>query len=167
MIKDFRFLVTVCSILVTIACTGGNSLAQTIVNPDSALQTILINLEGTSLSLSQAQQYALENSTSVKQAEAVYLASLGTLRRERGTFDPEFFLSFNYEDQKIPSASRATTLSTVALITKIPYVFTAVIAGQMLQEGKLNVFSLGVAIFILTSILVSSIVMFIQKRPAQ
>ena len=121
MIKDFRFLVTVCSILVTIACTGGNSLAQTIVNPDSALQTILINLEGTSLSLSQAQQYALENSTSVKQAEAVYLASLGTLRRERGTFDPEFFLSFNYEDQKIPSASffaGAPVLSTQQTETK-------------------------------------------------
>jgi len=67
-------------------------------------------------------------------------------------------------NQKIPSTSRATTLSTVALITKIPYVFTAIVAGQMLQEGKLNVFSLGVAIFILMSILASSLMMFIQKN---
>lgn len=115
MIKYYRLLFNACLIIITITCTARNSLAQTLVNPDSALQTILNNLEGTSLSLSQAQQYAKENSTSVKQAEAVYLASIGTLRRERGTFDPEFFFSFNYEDQKIPSASffaGASVLST-------------------------------------------------------
>ena len=91
------------------------SRAQTIVNPDSSLQIILNDLKGTLISLSQSQEYAKENSTSVKQAEAVYLASLGVLRRERGVFDPEFFLSFNYEDQKIPTASffsGATVLST-------------------------------------------------------
>jgi outer membrane protein len=81
------------------------SEAQTIVNPDSALQVILNNLKGMSISISQAQEYAKENSTSVKQAEAAYLASLGTLRRERGTFDPEFYFRLNYENQKTPSAS--------------------------------------------------------------
>ena len=89
--------------------------AQTIVNPDSSLQIILNDLKGIQISLSQSQEYAKENSTSVKQAEAVYLASLGVLRRERGVFDPEFFLSFNYMDQKIPTASffsGATVLST-------------------------------------------------------
>ena len=43
------------------------------------------------------------------------MSSLGTLRRERGTFDPEFFLNLNYSDQEIPSASffaGATVLST-------------------------------------------------------
>jgi outer membrane protein len=94
--------------------------AQTVVNPDSSLQMILNNLKGTPISISQAQEYAKDNSTSVKRAEAVYLASLGTLRRERGAFDPEFYFSLNYEDQKVPSASffaGASVLSTKTTTT--------------------------------------------------
>lgn len=62
----------------------------------------------------------LKKSTSLRQSEAVYLASLGTLRRERGEFDPEFFLNFKYEDQKIPTASffaGASILSTQQMVT--------------------------------------------------
>ena len=51
------------------------SKGQEIVNPDSALQTILNKLQGEKLSLAQAQEYAAKNSTSLKQAEAGYLAS--------------------------------------------------------------------------------------------
>src|SRR3989337_4482618 len=72
-------------------------------------------MAGTSISLIQAQEFAGKNSTAVKQAEAVYLAALGTLRKERGGFDPEFFLSLNYENQKTPAASffsGASVLST-------------------------------------------------------
>jgi outer membrane protein TolC len=79
--------------------------AQTAVNPDSALQVILNNLKGTPLSLIQAQGYSEKNSTSLKQAEAAYLAAKGVLRRERGNFDPEFFFNINYESEKIPQAS--------------------------------------------------------------
>ena len=79
--------------------------AQTVINPDSALQTILNNLKGTSLTLAQATEYASQNSVSLKQSEAVYLAAKGTLRKERGYFDPEFFFNINYENQKIPQAS--------------------------------------------------------------
>lgn len=79
--------------------------AQTSVNPDSSLQAILTGLEGSELSLSQAQQYALKNSTSVRRAEAEYLAYAGSLRRERGSFDPELFFKLNYEDIKEPTAS--------------------------------------------------------------
>ncbi len=89
--------------------------AQTVVNPDSALQTILNNLKGTPISLFETEEYAKNNSTSVKQAEAVYLGALGTLQRERGSFDPEFYFNINYEDQKIPAASffsGASVLST-------------------------------------------------------
>ena len=91
------------------------SQSQNIVNPDSALQKILNELEGEELTLDQAQKYAEKNSTSYKLAEATYLASLGTLRRERGTFDPLFFLNLNYDDQKVPAASffsGAAVLST-------------------------------------------------------
>lgn len=116
MTSHCRFLATASFItIILFAFTSKMLIAQTVVNPDSALQIVLNNLEGTSLSLSQAQLYAKNNSTAVKQAEAVYLSSLGTLRRERGTFDPEFFLNLNYRDQEIPSASffaGAAVLST-------------------------------------------------------
>ena len=42
--------------------TSPSIYAQTTVNPDSALQIILDELEGTALSLSQAQNYALKKS---------------------------------------------------------------------------------------------------------
>ena len=81
------------------------SKAQNIVNPDSALQIILDNLKGTQLTLIQAEEYAKDNSTSVKIAEAGYKASQGVLRRERGAFDPEFYFNLNYSSNKNPEAS--------------------------------------------------------------
>lgn len=81
------------------------SQAQTSVNQDSSLQAILNGLEGTELTLSQAQEHALKNSTSIRRAEAGYLAAAGSLRRERGFFDPELFFRINYEDIKEPTAS--------------------------------------------------------------
>ncbi|RJP62399.1 MAG: TolC family protein [Ignavibacteriales bacterium] len=90
-------------------------LAQASVNPDSALQKILLSHKGTKLSLADAKQSALENATSVEAAEAQYLAAVATVRRESGFFDPEFFFSYNYVDQKMPAASffaGANTLST-------------------------------------------------------
>jgi len=75
------------------------------VNPDSALQTILEKLEGTPLPLQEAVKHALEKSTSVRRAEAVYLAARGTVRRESGAFDPELFFSLNHLNQEQPTAS--------------------------------------------------------------
>lgn len=81
------------------------SNAQTVTNPDSALTKILQEIEGASLTLSEARQYALKNATSVRRAEANYLAAKGTLRSERGGFDPEFYFSLNYQDLEEPTAS--------------------------------------------------------------
>lgn len=78
---------------------------QVIINPDSTLHAILDELEGTSITLSQAQQYALNNATAVRRAEAIYMAASGSLRRERGSFDPEFFFNLNYQDFEEPTAS--------------------------------------------------------------
>lgn len=91
------------------------SNSQNIVNPDSALQIILNDLKGEQLTLAQAQEYAKINSTSLKQAEASYMASLGSLRSARGYFDPVFFFNLNYNDQQTPTASffsGASVLST-------------------------------------------------------
>ncbi len=102
------------SLLVVLVLLQNNN-AQNIVNPDSALQIILNNLKGTKLTLLETEQFAKENSTSVKIAEASYKASVGALRRERGAFDPEFYFNLNYQNNKIPMASffaGASVLST-------------------------------------------------------
>ncbi len=59
-------------------------------------------------------------------------------------------------NREIPSKFRATTLSTVALITRIPYVVLAIIAGSMLEQGRINVFNFILGAAIILSILVSS-----------
>lgn len=59
-------------------------------------------------------------------------------------------------NREIPSKYRATTLSTVALITRIPYVLLAIIAGSMLEQGRINVFNFILGCAIILSILISS-----------
>lgn len=85
-------------------------------NPDSALTTILNELEGTSLPLLEAVQHALENATAVRSAEATYWAARGTVRRERGFFDPQLFFNLNHDDLEEPTASFFSGAPT--LITK-------------------------------------------------
>jgi len=74
-------------------------------NPDSALQSILEQLEGTPLALENAVQQGLKSAAPLREAEAAYLAARGAVRREKGAFDPELFLSFDYFDDELPSAS--------------------------------------------------------------
>jgi hypothetical protein len=86
-------------------CTPVVPAQQLVVNPDSALHSILRNIEGESLALEAAVASALKHATSVRTAEAAYLSASGSLRRERGVFDPEIFFGLNYEDQETPTAS--------------------------------------------------------------
>lgn len=58
-------------------------------------------------------------------------------------------------NQEIESKYRATALSTVALLTKIPYVLLAIIAGKMIDQQKLPLFMLSVGIVILLSVVLS------------
>lgn len=55
----------------------------------------------------------------------------------------------------IPSRDRATTLSTVALFTKIPYALTAILAGVLAQNGQLWIFNIGVGVAIGLLVLIS------------
>ena len=80
-------------------------LAQSPVNPDSALQKVLDELQGTPLSLREAVQNALQKATAVRTAEASLLAARGVARREAGAFDPSVFFSLDYVDQEFPTAS--------------------------------------------------------------
>lgn len=52
-------------------------------------------------------------------------------------------------NREIESKDRTTTLSTVSLMSKIPYVLTAIIAGRMIEDGTFALFNVGVAALIL------------------
>lgn len=56
-------------------------------------------------------------------------------------------------NREIPSEYRSTTLSTVALISKIPYIVTAMIAGGLAEGGQFNLFYIGVIGFLLLMVL--------------
>ncbi len=55
-------------------------------------------------------------------------------------------------NREIPSQDRATTLSSMALLAKIPYAATAVLAGQLVEQGRFWLFSLAVAVVVLVFI---------------
>lgn len=102
LIKFCRIIFFVSLIILTFS---SEIISQDIMNPDSSLQVILNKLEGDNLSIQEAKDFALKNATSVKSAEAVYLAAKGSLRKERGYFDPEFYFSLIYQDLQEPTAS--------------------------------------------------------------
>jgi len=56
-------------------------------------------------------------------------------------------------NREIPSEYRSTTLSTVALISKIPYIVTAMIAGGLAENGQFNLFYMGVIGFLLLMVI--------------
>ncbi len=61
-------------------------------------------------------------------------------------------------NKRIKSKYRATTLSTVALMTKIPYVLIAVAAGRMVENGTLTVFNLWAGILIVSAAFANSLI---------
>lgn len=63
-------------------------------------------------------------------------------------------------NREIESKHRATALSTVALLAKIPYVLLAILAGKMIETQQLNLFMAGVG----SVILISVISTFILKK---
>lgn len=75
------------------------------VSPDSGLQVILNSLEGKAITLSEASELAMKNSTAIGRAEAFYMATSGNLKRQRGYFDPEFYFNLYYNDLDIPTSS--------------------------------------------------------------
>src|SRR5258706_8192320 len=88
-----------------VGAAGMASAQTTTLNPDSVLRTILKGIAGTHLPLNEAIRQGLANATSVRRAEAAFQAAQGTVRRERGVFDPELFFNLYYEDDNIPTSS--------------------------------------------------------------
>lgn len=74
-------------------------------NPDSALQVKLAQIGGEKIHLERAVSLALENASAVREARARLLAARGEVRREKGGFDPELFLSLERSGNDTPGAS--------------------------------------------------------------
>lgn len=100
----FRIL-TFSSGLLLVGCTQFASGQVRDFNPDSLLQYVLDELEGTPLSLREATNESLQKSTTVRTAEAVYMAAMGASQREAGIFDPQLFFSLSRLEDKQPTAS--------------------------------------------------------------
>ena len=67
-------------------------------------------------------------------------------------------------NKEIPSANRATTLSTISLITKIPYVLVAVVAGKAVEQGQLKAFNSYVGLVIFGGILIGLLINYISGK---
>ncbi|MGD8395393.1 MAG: TolC family protein [Candidatus Eiseniibacteriota bacterium] len=74
-------------------------------HPDSALAQVIERLAGAPLELEEAVRLALQNGTSVGEAEAALRAAEAALRRERGAFDPELFASVERSSDDQPTTS--------------------------------------------------------------
>jgi outer membrane protein TolC len=102
MAGKFIVIAALAAMILSTAPAQGQTLSA---NPDSALQVFLKGIEGTHLTLEEAVRQGLANATAVRRAEASYNAALGTVRRERGIFDPDLFFNVSYEDDAIPTSS--------------------------------------------------------------
>ena len=83
--------------------------APTQAGMDSALAVTLQEIAGEPLSLQEAIRSALEGGSTLARRAAAELASArGTLRRERGAFDPELFADAFKEETEQPTTSPFT-----------------------------------------------------------
>lgn len=71
-------------------------------------------------------------------------------------------------NREIASKYRATTLSTISMITKVPYIIVAILAGKLIQDGLINQFNTGIGILTLGATLFSILLLrkHLAKQPA-
>ncbi len=74
-------------------------------NPDSALTIALSQITGAPLTLAEALAAALDQATDVREARGALLAARGTMRSEKGAFDPELFAEISRREADAPTAS--------------------------------------------------------------
>lgn len=66
-------------------------------------------------------------------------------------------------NDELDSKYRATALSTVTLLTKLPYTLLAILAGNMAQSGSFNIFNLGIGIAIIFTTFAGIVLSKIRK----
>ena len=74
-------------------------------NPDSALTVMLSQITGTPLTLSEATAQALDQATDVREARGAMMAARGSMRSEKGAFDPELFAGYSHAESDAPQSS--------------------------------------------------------------
>jgi outer membrane protein TolC len=74
-------------------------------NPDSLLTTTIQAMQGSSISLEDAQRMAADQATDVRSARAQMHAAHGALRHENGAFDPELFFDADRAGVEQPAGS--------------------------------------------------------------
>lgn len=74
-------------------------------DPDSVLSQALERIEGVPLRLEDALRSALSEATSVRDAEAALRAAEGSVRSEKGAFDPELYGEVTRSNTDTPTAS--------------------------------------------------------------
>jgi len=67
-------------------------------------------------------------------------------------------------NKEIPSKYRATTISTTVLLSRLPYVFVAIIAGEAAQNGQLGIFGLGIGVILISLVAINFLYFDILKR---
>jgi len=72
---------------------------------DSALAEVLAGFTGQPITLSEARELAIKNSTEVLTAEALVRSAAGIVRRERGAFDPTLFAEITRSRAETPSST--------------------------------------------------------------
>ena len=101
-ILNFYFLF---QLLIAVVFLQSGSIRGQTTAPDSALQVIVENLVGSPISLSEAKDLALQNSTSLGKVKTLYMAAEGNLTKQRGYFDPGFYFNLYYNDLDVPTSS--------------------------------------------------------------
>lgn len=67
-------------------------------------------------------------------------------------------------NKEIPSKYRATTISTSVLLSRLPYVFVAIIAGEAAQNGQLGIFGLAIGVILISLVALNFLYFDILKR---
>jgi len=103
--RQARCLIAV-ALFVALAWPETSRAAVTLeTNIDSTLTLALQKIQGVPLTLEEATNAALQQSTTVRDADAALRAARGSLRRERGAFDPEIFAASVRSGVDQPTAS--------------------------------------------------------------
>jgi len=95
----------VCFLILAQPGARGQEARDSGAHPDSALAEMIAQLDGAPLSLADAVAEALARATDVGSAEARLAAARATVRREKGTFDPEIFADALHGSHDQPTAS--------------------------------------------------------------
>lgn len=100
------------------------------LDPDSVITAAHAGLPGTPLSFDDAVARALASSPRLAEARGGLAASEGSLRQERGAFDPELFLDAEVADAETPTSSsfggapvleERTVTSAFGARTRLPF----------------------------------------------